>query len=104
MVLAAIGAMPGLAIGASLPFLIVWGFGAVLPLPLAPALHVGDLALALLYWPTDRRGLCLVAARRAHDCGGEAVSRRGWEARQRAPRPPYVVRPCWSAARWRSWR
>ena len=34
MVLATLGALPGLALGAALPFLIAWGFGAVLPLPL----------------------------------------------------------------------
>ena len=47
--LACIGALPGLAIGAALPFGIAWGFGAVLPLPVAPALHAGVLGLALLY-------------------------------------------------------
>jgi putative ABC transport system permease protein len=49
LVLAALGALPGLAVGAALPFLISWGFGAALPLPLAPAVHPGQLALALLY-------------------------------------------------------
>jgi putative ABC transport system permease protein len=39
LVLAALGALPGLAVGAALPFLIAWGFGAVLPLPIAPAVH-----------------------------------------------------------------
>ena len=47
--LATLGALPGLVVGAALPFLIAWGFGAVLPLPLEPALHPGDLALAYLY-------------------------------------------------------
>src|SRR5205085_12185593 len=47
--LALIGAIPGLAIGAALPYLIAWGFGSILPLPLAPTLHAGGLALALLY-------------------------------------------------------
>ena len=63
LVLAALGALPGLAIGAALPFLIAWGFGAVLPLPIAPAVHPGELALALLYWAPDRRGLRAMAAR-----------------------------------------
>ena len=63
LALAALGALPGLAVGAALPFLIAWGFGAVLPLPLAPAIHPGDLALALLYGLLTAAGLCAVAAR-----------------------------------------
>src|SRR5258705_2893673 len=39
-VLAAIGALPGLLVGAALPFLVTWIFGAIIPLPIAPALHI----------------------------------------------------------------
>ena len=49
MALAFIGAIPGLIPGATLPFLVAWGFGSIIPLPLAPTLHLEDLALALLY-------------------------------------------------------
>src|SRR5207253_4638769 len=48
LLLASIGALPGLVIGAALPFLINWIFGAIIPLPLAPALYPGNLALALV--------------------------------------------------------
>ena len=38
-----------LALGAALPFCIVWAFGAIIPLPIAPALHPGALALSIVY-------------------------------------------------------
>ena len=64
LVLSLIGALIGLALGAALPFAISASFGAIIPLPIAPALHPGELALALLYglltalafavWPLGR--------------------------------------------------
>ena len=82
----AIGALLGLAIGAALPFLIGWGFGAVLPLPLEPALHPGELALALLYGMLTAFAFALWPLGRAHDVPvSRAVSRRGGE------RPPLAA-------------
>jgi putative ABC transport system permease protein len=117
--LAILGAVPGLAIGAALPFLIAWGFGAVLPLPLAPAVHVGDLGLALLYGLLTAVAFALWPLGRAHDVPVSALFRdevageQHWprwraeraasaanlsyarrilaHARRRAPRRPYVV-------------
>ena len=63
LALAAIGALPGLAIGAALPFLIAWGFGAIMPLPLAPALHPGDSRARAPLRPAHRARLRAVAAR-----------------------------------------
>ena len=67
LVLAGLGALPGLAIGAALPFLIAWTFGAVLPLPIAPALHPGELALALVYGLLTAAAFALWPLGRAHD-------------------------------------
>ncbi|WP_164633089.1 FtsX-like permease family protein [Rhodopseudomonas sp. WA056] len=49
IVLAAIGAVIGLALGAAIPFAIVGLFGQMLPLPVVAALHPGELALSLMY-------------------------------------------------------
>src|SRR5258708_610187 len=49
LMLAAIGIVIGLAIGAALPFGIAAMFGAIIPLPLAPAFYPGQLALAAAY-------------------------------------------------------
>ena len=104
MALAALGALPGLAIGASLPFLIVWGFGAVLPLPLAPALHVGDLALALLYGLLIALAFALWPLGRTHDVPVSRCFATRWRAITTGRGAPMWWRPCWSAARWRYWR
>ena len=89
--LAALGAVPGLAVGAAMPFLISWGFGAVLPLPLAPALHPGDLALALLYGLLTAVAFALWPLGRAHDVPVSALFRDEVAGEQHWPRTPYIV-------------
>jgi putative ABC transport system permease protein len=91
MGLAALGALPGLAVGAALPFLVKWGFGAVLPLPLAPALHPGDLALALLYGLMIALAFALWPLGRAHDVPVSRLFRDEVAGDHRWPRGPYVV-------------
>ena len=39
MALALLGAIPGLILGAAMPYVIAWGFGSILPLPLAPSIN-----------------------------------------------------------------
>ena len=63
VVLAVIGSVIGLAAGAALPFIIVGVFGKLLPLPVVPALHPGELALSFVYGLSDRARLRAVAAR-----------------------------------------
>jgi len=91
LVLAGLGALPGLAIGAALPFLIAWTFGAVLPLPIAPALHPGELALALLYGLLTAAAFALWPLGRAHDVPVSALFRDEVASDQRWPRRPYIV-------------
>ena len=91
LVLAALGALPGLAIGAALPFLIAWGFGAVLPLPIAPAVHPGELALALLYGLLTAAAFALWPLGRAHDVPVSALFRDEVASERHWPRRPYIV-------------
>src|SRR5215813_6137724 len=49
LIVAAIGVVIGLAAGAALPFGLAAAFGAISPLPLAPAIYPGQLALASAY-------------------------------------------------------
>ena len=90
MAVAAIGAIPGLAVGAALPFVIAWGFGAMIPLPIAPALHGGDLALALLYGMLTALAFALWPLGRAHDVSVSALFRDEVAPERRWPRRPYV--------------
>jgi putative ABC transport system permease protein len=89
--LACIGALPGLAVGAALPFLIAWGFGAVLPLPVAPALHAGALGLALLYGMLTAVAFALWPLGRAHDVPVSTLFRDEIANDARWPRRSYVV-------------
>ena len=91
LVLAALGALPGLAIGAALPFLIAWGFGAVLPLPIAPAVHPGELALALLYGLLTAAAFALWPLGRAHDVPVSALFRDEVASERHWPRRPYII-------------
>jgi putative ABC transport system permease protein len=89
--LACLGALPGLAVGAALPFLIAWGFGAVLPLPVAPALHGGVLALALLYGVLTAVAFTLWPLGRAHDVPVSTLFRDEIANDARWPRRSYVI-------------
>jgi putative ABC transport system permease protein len=89
--LACIGAVPGLAVGAALPFLIAWGFGAVLPLPVAPSLHAGALALALLYGVLTAVAFALWPLGRAHDVPVSSLFRDEVAGDASWPRRSYIV-------------
>ncbi len=86
-----IGALPGLAVGAALPFLIAWGFGAVIPLPIAPALYPGNLVLALVYGLLTALAFALWPLGRAHDVPVSALFRDEVASERRWPRLSYVI-------------
>src|SRR5262249_4761791 len=49
MLMALIGGVIGIALGAVLPFAVSWTVGALIPFPIVPAVHPDELALALLF-------------------------------------------------------
>ena len=91
MALAFIGAVPGLIVGAALPFLIAWGFGSILPLPLAPTLHPEDLALALLYGLLTALAFAIWPLGRVHDVSVSALFRDEVAPERHWPRRIYVA-------------
>ncbi len=91
LALATLGALPGLALGAALPFVIKWGLGAALPLPLAPSLNPGDLALALIYGLLTAVAFALWPLGRAHDVAASTLFREQTTSEQRWPRGAYMV-------------
>jgi putative ABC transport system permease protein len=91
MVMAFIGAIPGLALGAALPFLIAWGFGSILPLPIAPMVHLEDLALALLYGLLTALAFAIWPLGRVHDVSVSALFRDEVAPERRWPRPVYIA-------------
>lgn len=90
MVLACLAAIPGLALGAALPF-IVAAFD--LPLPLAPALSGDRLALAFVYGMLVAAAFALWPLGRAHDLPVSALFRDeiAQEGNWARPRLRYAV-------------
>jgi len=91
MLLALIGGVIGVALGAVLPFATAWGFRAIIPLPIEPALHVSDLAMALLYGLLTALAFALWPLGRAHDVPVGALFRDTVAPQPRWPRKPYVA-------------
>src|SRR5262249_8453525 len=57
----------GAALGAALPFVITYFFGAILPLPVEPAIQPGALALSVAYGVLTALAFSLWPLGRAHD-------------------------------------
>ncbi len=81
----------GAGLGAALPFVIVWAFGALIPLPVAPALHLGVLTLSIAYGLLTALAFALWPLGRAHDISVSMLFRDQVAAERRWPRSRYVV-------------
>src|SRR5262249_58248118 len=66
-------------------------FGAVLPLPIAPALHPSELALALVYGLLTAAAFAMWPLGRAHDVPVSALFREEVASNQHRPRQPYIA-------------
>lgn len=84
--LASIGAVIGLAAGAAIPFVVAAIFGAMLPLPVTPALHPGELALAFVYGLLTALAFGLWPLARVRDVPVAALFRDTVAHRARWPR------------------
>src|ERR1041385_8062629 len=91
MLLAAVGSAIGLIVGAILPFAISAAFGGAIPLPIEPAAHARELALAVLYGFLTALAFALWPLGRAHDVPVSALYRDAVAPQQRTPRPRYVL-------------
>ncbi len=91
LLLALFGGAVGVAIGAVLPFLISWTFGAIIPLPIAPTLHPAELILALIYGILTALVFALWPLGRAHDVPVAELFRDMVASRPRRPRKRYVA-------------
>lgn len=89
--LAAIGTAVGIVLGAALPFAISSLFGKVIPLPIEPALHPGQLALALLYGLMTALAFAIWPLGRAHDIPVSALFRDQVDSANPWPRRQYVI-------------
>ncbi len=91
VILALIGSAIGIVLGAALPFGLARLAGAILPLPIAPALHPGALALALVYGVLTALAFALWPLGRARDVPVSALFRDQVSADRDWPRLSYVA-------------
>jgi putative ABC transport system permease protein len=91
LLLSLAGAVIGLALGAALPFAIATVFSGMLPLPIAPALHAGELTLALVYGLFTALAFALWPLGRAHDVPVSALFRDAIAPERKWPRRRYVA-------------
>ena len=91
LLLALAGGVIGVTLGAILPFVIAWTFGAIIPLPIEPALHPGELALAIIYGLLTALVFALWPLGRAHDVPVAELFRDMVAQQPRRPRPRYVA-------------
>jgi putative ABC transport system permease protein len=91
IVLAGSGSVIGLAAGAALPFIIAGLFGKLLPLPLVPALHVGELALSFVYGLLTALAFALWPLGRVHDVPVAALFREEVSSEWHRPRRRYLL-------------
>ena len=90
-VLAVIGSVIGLAIGAALPFIIVGVFGKLLPLPVVPALHPDELLLSFIYGFLTALAFGLWPLGRVHDVPVAALFRETVTGEGQRPRWRYLA-------------
>src|SRR5262249_39291472 len=91
IVLASLGSIIGLAAGAALPFVIVGLFGELLPLPVVPAVHASELALAFVYGLLTALAFGLWPLGRVHDVPVAALFREAVAAEWHRPRWRYLL-------------
>ena len=91
LVLALAGTAIGLIVGAALPFAIAAAFASAIPIPIAPAIHPGELALAVVYGLATAIAFALWPLGRVHDVPVSALFLDEVAPAPRWPRGRYIV-------------
>jgi putative ABC transport system permease protein len=91
MLVALLATLIGAAIGAALPFVIVRLLGAIIPLPVAPALYPAVLVLSIGYGLLTALAFALWPLARAHDISVSMLFREQVAAERAWPRRRYVA-------------
>jgi putative ABC transport system permease protein len=89
--IALVGIAIGLLVGLALPYVVAWGFQAVIPIPLVPAIHPRALILALAYGVLVVLVFAMWPLGRAHDVPVSALFRDAIEPDRRLPRRRYIA-------------
>jgi putative ABC transport system permease protein len=91
MLATCIGVAIGAVLGAALPFVAVWSFGALIPFPLIPAIHPSAIGQGALYGVLTALAFSLSPLGHAHDAPVQAVFREEIEPARAAVRLRYIL-------------
>jgi putative ABC transport system permease protein len=91
LLVALFAALIGAGLGAALPFAITAVFGAAIPLPVAPALHLPVLGLSIGYGLLTALAFALWPLGRAHDISVSSLFRDQIAAARKWPRRRYAI-------------
>jgi putative ABC transport system permease protein len=91
LALALVGSLIGLAVGSAIPFVLVWLFGHLLPLPLTVSLYGWELARGLAYGLLTALAFSVWPLGRAHDVPVSGLFRDAVDHDNRRPRWRYVA-------------
>jgi putative ABC transport system permease protein len=91
IVLAVIGGVIGVAVGAVFPYAITGLFSAIIPLPIEPNVHASALMLSMLYGVLTALAFALWPLGRAHDVPVGALFRDTVAPQPAWPRRIYIV-------------
>jgi putative ABC transport system permease protein len=91
MLVALFATVLGAGLGAALPFVIVELFGAILPLPVAPAVYPSVLLLSIAYGLLTALAFALWPLGRAHDVSVSMLFRDRVAGERAWPRRRYIV-------------
>jgi len=91
LLVALFASIAGAVLGAALPYIIAWLFGAIIPLPVAPSLHPDALVLSVVYGALTALAFALWPLGRAHDISVSQLFRDEVARERRWPRRRYIV-------------
>jgi putative ABC transport system permease protein len=91
MLVALFATLLGAGLGAALPFVIVQLFGAILPLPVAPAVYPSVLSLSIAYGLLTALAFALWPLGRAHDVSVSMLFRDRVTGERAWPRRRYII-------------
>ncbi|MCG6122763.1 MAG: ABC transporter permease [Microvirga sp.] len=91
MLIAAMGVVIGLAVGAAIPFAAAAALRDILPVPIAPTLAIGELGIAALYGILIALAFAIGPLGRAHDIQVTHLFRDQVDRDRRWPRWRYVA-------------
>ena len=91
MLVALFATLIGTALGAALPFVIVWAFGSLVPLPIIPSVHFGALMVSVMYGLLTALAFALWPLGRAGDISVSMLFRDQVAEQRNWPRRRYVI-------------